>query len=644
MRQCLNPTCYHPNPEDYQFCHQCGNPLLLRGRYWAKGIIGQGGFGRTFLAVDEDKPSKPFCVIKQFFPENIDPDTLEKAIELVQQEAQQLELLGKHPQIPELLAFFEENHQQYLIQEFIDGVTLKQELAAQGVFSEPQIRSLLVELLVILEFIHGQNVIHRDIKPENIIRRQGDQKLVLVDFGAVKVLNREEGTTTGTKIGSAEFCAPEQAMGKPRLNSDLYSLGLTCLYVLTQQMPSDLYDAVEGELCWRDHLVGNLVSDDLGKVLDKLIETSAKRRYQSASEVLKDLHGLDAVVDSPIDQALAMLLNRKVVDVQPQAVSTPQVSAPPASVSQSKVVAKIDESLPNNKIYHYEIITLNEEGEIAERRKGENYGYLETTAGLNIEMVRIPAGEFIFGLPDNGDVNTYTGGPRYRVTVPEFWMSRTAITQAQWQIVAKMPEVVHDLKPNPAYFSRKNNPVEQVSWEDCIEFCLRLNRASHKPYRLPSEAEWEYACRAGTTTAFYFGLTLSSRWANYHGLANYSSNNNKRKHEEYRNKTTPVGSLNAPNAWGLHDMHGNIWEFCLDDYHQEGIPTDGTAWIDNENHCLNSIDWLKGLLKKNSTSKLRRGGSWCNSMTDCRSANRSACSRDGKYQETGFRVVVAKIL
>jgi len=644
MRQCLNPTCYHPNPEDYQFCQQCGNPLLLRGRYWAKSIIGQGGFGRTFLAVDEDKPSKPLCVIKQFFPENIDPDTLEKAIELVQQEAQQLELLGKHPQIPELLAFFEENNQQYLIQEFINGVTLKQELVDQGVFSERQIRLLLVELLVILEFIHGQNVIHRDIKPENIIRRQGDQKLVLVDFGAVKVLKREQGTTTGTKIGSAEYYAPEQGMGKPRLNSDLYSLGLTCLYLLTQRMPSDLYDAAEGELCWRDHLVGNLVSDDLGKVLDQLIESSAKRRYQSAGDVLRDLNSLDAVVDSSIDQALAMLLNRKVIDVQPQAVSIPPVSVPSVE-SQPEVVAPLEESLPpvpNGKIYHYEIITLNEEGEIAERRKGENHGYLETTAGLNLEMVRIPAGEFIFGLPDNGDLSTYTGGPRYRVTVSEFWMSRTAITQKQWKIVAEMPEIVQPLNPNPAHFSRKNNPVEKVSWQDCIEFCLRLNQASSKPYRLPSEAEWEYACRAGTTTAFHFGPTLSSRWANYYGLANYDSKTNKSENEEYRNQTTPVGSLNAPNAWGLHDMHGNVWEWCLDDYHQEGVPTDGTAWIDNEDDCVNSIDWLKSLLKKNSISKLRRGGSWCNSMRDCRSANRSGCSCDGKYQETGFRVVVAK--
>jgi len=642
MGQCLNPVCRQPNPDGYQFCQQCGNPLLLRGRYWAKEIIGQGGFGRTFLAVDEDKPSKPFCVIKQFFSENIDPDTLEKAIELVQQEAQQLELLGKHPQIPELLAFFEENNQQYLIQEFINGVTLKQELVDQGVFSERQIHLLLVELLVILEFIHGQNVIHRDIKPENIIRRQGDQKLVLVDFGAVKVLKGEQGTTTGTKIGSAEYCAPEQAMGRPRLNSDLYSLGLTCLYLLTQRMPSDLYDAVEGELCWRDHLVGNLVSDDLGKVLDQLIETSAKRRYQSASDVLKDLNVLDAVVDSPIDQALAMLLNPKVIDVQPQAVSIPPVSVPSVE-SQPEVVAPIEGSLstfPNSKIYHYEIITLNEEGEIAERCKGENHGYLETTAGLNIEMVLIPAGEFMFGFLDNEDVTTHPDRPRYRVTVPEFWMSRTTITQGQWQIIAEMRQMAQALNPNPSYFAGKNNPVERVSWQDCIEFCLRLSRASLKPYRLPSEAQWEYACRAGTTTPFHFGPTLSSEVANYQGNRTYGQG----KKGEYLQQTNPGGHLNSPNAWGLHDMHGNVSEWCLDDWHNEGTPMDGTAWINNQKYSKSNEDWLFNLFKINPASKVRRGGSWRDYPITCRSGVRQQINPTTISEAVGFRVVVPKIL
>ncbi|WP_265266797.1 protein kinase domain-containing protein [Spirulina subsalsa] len=143
MRHCLNPTCCQPNPDHHQFCYKCGNPLLLRGRYWAKEVIGEGGFGRTFLAVDEDQPSKPFCMIKQFLPQNLDPKELPKALELFEQEAQQLEILGKHPQIPELFAHFVENNQSYLIQEFINGITLKEELKNHGVFSEKQIREII---------------------------------------------------------------------------------------------------------------------------------------------------------------------------------------------------------------------------------------------------------------------------------------------------------------------------------------------------------------------------------------------------------------------------------------------------------------------------------------------------------------------
>ncbi len=533
MRHCLNPACCQPNPDGYQFCQKCGNPLLLRGgRYWAKEVIGKGGFGRTFLAVDEDKPSKPFCVIKQFLPE--DPKSLTKGMELFEQEAQQLEILGKHPQIPELFAYFIENNQSYLIQEFINGITLTKELADDGVFSEQQIRALLADLLNILEFVHGKNVIHRDIKPDNIIRRQADQKLVLVDFGAVKVLQQVQRTVTGTKIGSPEYCAPEQGMGKARFNSDLYSLGVTCLHLLTQVAPFDLYAVHDAEWAWRDYLNGNRVSDDLGKILDRLVESASTRRYQSTAEVLADLQPAPRT-SSPVKPSPTPQPSK-----QP-----PSIPQPPTPISTQKI-----------QIYQYEIITVNEQGGIAQRQNGKNQGYLENTQGLNLEMVTIPAGEFMMGSHTNDE------GPRHRVTVPEFSMSRTAITQAQWQIVAQLPQIVRSLTPDPAHFKGKNNPVETVSWEDCIEFCLRLSQASGRFYRLPSEAEWEYACRAGTTTPFHFGPTLSPQ------VANYDSNNTygKGKKGKYHQKTIPVGSLNAPNAWGLHEMHGNVYEWCLDDW------------------------------------------------------------------------------
>jgi serine/threonine protein kinase len=290
MSLCLNPDCSHKNTPTDKFCQKCRSQLLLRERYRALKLIGQGGFGKTFQAVDEDKPSKPYCVIKQFFPSAQGTDTLQKAAELFKEEAIRLDSLGRYPQIPELYAYFTGNDgRQYLVQEYIEGQNLEQELKEEGVFNEAKIKHLLSEILPILEFIHSKQVIHRDIKPENIIRRKADNKLILVDFGAAKLLTPFNRSMTGTIIGSAEYVAPEQGNGKAVNASDLYSLGVTCIYLLTGISPFDLFDVGEHEWVWRQWLVDNPVNNELGNILDKLIEFGTKRRYQSASEVLQAL-------------------------------------------------------------------------------------------------------------------------------------------------------------------------------------------------------------------------------------------------------------------------------------------------------------------------------------------------------------------
>ena len=160
-----------PQPAGTNFCRTCGSKLLLKERYRTIKPLGQGGFGKTFLAVDEDKPSQPYCVIKQFFPQAQGTNTVQKAAELFTQEAVRLDELGKHPQIPELLAYFSQDSQQYLVQEFIAGRDLAHELAMNGVFNEARVRSLLLDLLPVIQFVQSSSVIHRDIKPENIILR-----------------------------------------------------------------------------------------------------------------------------------------------------------------------------------------------------------------------------------------------------------------------------------------------------------------------------------------------------------------------------------------------------------------------------------------------------------------------------------------
>lgn len=290
MSYCLNPDCPSPtsNPIGANFCQSCGSKLLLQGRYRALQLIGQGGFGRTFLAVDEEQSAAPSCVIKQFFPQAQGIANRQKAAELFEQEAVRLAELGKHPQIPELIAHFEQDNRQYLVQEFIEGDNLSKVLKTEGIFNEKQIRDLLHSLLPVVEFIHTHNVIHRDIKPENIIRRD-DGQLLLVDFGAAKYATGTALVRTGTVIGSAGYAAPEQAGGKAVFSSDLYSLGVTCLHLLTQTEPFDLYSFSEATWVWRNYL-NRPVTRRLGRILDKMVEMATSRRFQSAVEALDALN------------------------------------------------------------------------------------------------------------------------------------------------------------------------------------------------------------------------------------------------------------------------------------------------------------------------------------------------------------------
>ncbi|HEY9829847.1 MAG TPA: serine/threonine-protein kinase [Stenomitos sp.] len=318
--------------------------MLLQKRYQTLKLIGQGGFGRTFLAVDGGKPSKPRCVIKQFFPQQPSTAHAQKAAELFRQEAQRLKELGRHPQIPTLLAYFEQKGQQYLVQEYIEGQNLAQELIEEGAFNEMQIRELLTRLLPILQFVHEHQVIHRDIKPANIIRRisptLGTQRgvksthrrksqLVLVDFGAAKFATGTALLKTGTSIGSAEYTAPEQIRGKAVFASDLYSLGVTCIHLLTQIPPFDLFDSSEDTWVWRDFLL-NPVSDALARVLDKLLYSATKRRYQSVAEVVKDL----TLVPTPRTKA-TFGIPRTYVPPTPQSIPEPAVQTANASPLQA---------------------------------------------------------------------------------------------------------------------------------------------------------------------------------------------------------------------------------------------------------------------------------------------------------------------
>ncbi len=292
MSYCLNSQCPQPkNASDSdKFCLSCGSSLLLRKRYRALQQIGQGGFGKTFLAWDEDKPFKPYCVIKQFLPSAKGDKRVNKAAELFKAEALRLDELGQNDQIPELLAHFESDDQLYLVQEYINGQNLAEELERKGSFDEIEVRQLLTSLLSVVQFIHEHRVIHRDIKPENIIRRRWDRNLVLVDFGAAKFVKGEE-LQSGTAIGTPGYAAPEQLSGKTYFKSDIYSLGVTSIHLLTAMEPSDLFDNGEDKWKWKDYLT-TTITKGLTEILDRMINKAVNQRYDSAGAILRKLETL----------------------------------------------------------------------------------------------------------------------------------------------------------------------------------------------------------------------------------------------------------------------------------------------------------------------------------------------------------------
>jgi formylglycine-generating enzyme required for sulfatase activity len=246
-----------------------------------------------------------------------------------------------------------------------------------------------------------------------------------------------------------------------------------------------------------------------------------------------------------------------------------------------------------------------------------------------INMVLILGGTFQMGSPKTEIDRFENESPQHSVTVPSFFMSEYPIATAHWLTVAQMPQIEIELEYAPSHFKKGTDiPVESINWFEAVEFCARLSRHSGRIYRLPTEAEWEYACRAGSTTPFHFGETITTDLANYCGIdgedLNWSGSYNKGTKGIYRQKTMPVNTF-PPNAFGLYDMHGNVWEWCLDHWHDnyQDAPIDGSAWISGNNDARRVV----------------RGGSWDADPRNCRSASRYDFTPDFRFDYIGFRVV-----
>lgn len=299
---------------------------LLRGRYQVFQALGSGGFGQTYLARDLHRPAYPKCVVKHLKPNTDNPRFLNTAKRLFHSEAAILEQLGNHDQIPQLLAYFEEDQDLFLVQELIEGYSLETELLATPRWTEEQVIQLLRQVLEILEFIHAHQVIHRDINPSNLIRRQQDSKLVLIDFGAVKQIQSQlqspqEQASRTVMIGTPGYISREQSLGQPRLNSDIYSLGMIAIQALTGLHPSQLErDPYTEEIVWLHHVT---ISSGLANVLSQMVLSNFRHRYGSATEVLDVLRQLDRATNASMQPVKAPPSPRSVQDSLPNVSSSP---------------------------------------------------------------------------------------------------------------------------------------------------------------------------------------------------------------------------------------------------------------------------------------------------------------------------------
>ncbi len=283
--------------------------------------------------------------------------------------------------------------------------------------------------------------------------------------------------------------------------------------------------------------------------------------------------------------------------------------------------------------YEFEVVTVNPQGKIIQRENKKTLHFLEKLEqGCTLEMVAIPGGTFYMGSLKTEEGCLPSQTPQHCVTLKPFWMSKYPITQQQWKMVAQFPAIKQSLDPEPANFPNPNHPVEQVSWYDALEFCARLSQYGQRSYYLPSEAQWEYACRANTSTPFHFGETITTDLANYSGIdweyqGKICSKGSYGQGPigEDRRETTTVGHFSVANDFGLYDMYGNVREWCEDVWHHNyvGSPDDGQSWTTHSDE----------------ERRVLRGGSWNCSPRKCRSAYRAKLDPLTSLYDIGFRIV-----
>lgn len=583
MRIC--PKCFREFAESVVFCPHDGALVLntiLNQKYRLDEMLNEGGMGVIYRGTHLDLNKK--VAVKIMLPRYIPDETSRKRF--IREARYTADL--QHPNIIQVFDLEEEQGITYFVMELLEGMDLRRQIQLRGRMTLNEISNILNQVCLGVQAAHMKGILHRDLKPANIFLAQTEDGLELVkvlDFGIAKLVANETQSLTadGVTIGTPEYISPEHASDEMvDARSDVYSLGVILYEMLTGQVP----------------FRGSMPAVTLVKHI---------------TEQPTSLQKLCPEIPTAVEEVVLRALEKKPEHRQQSTMQLAEEFAA-AIRKDSWLYPEI-----HVETYEFETILIESTGVVADQRQKKVRFFVETMGeGVDLEMVYIPSGTFLLGSPRTESGRSRDEGPQHQVTVSPFFLGKYPVTQVQWRTVAHFPKVKRDLKPDPSYFKGDQLPVEQISWHDGVEFCARLSALTGKLYRFPTEAEWEYACRAGTTTPFHFGETIVTDFVNYNGSSSLNYNP-KKKH---RSQTSPVGSLGIANGFGLYDMHGNVWEWCQDWY---GPYRD------------DPITNPKG--PESGTGKINRGGSWFSLAVYCRSANRGHLSPGTRISYLGLRIV-----
>jgi formylglycine-generating enzyme required for sulfatase activity/tRNA A-37 threonylcarbamoyl transferase component Bud32 len=558
------------------------NQEIKNGRFRIQKVLGAGGFGVTYLALEYIFESaistlrERQVVIKTLNHIQQSRDDFAERQERFVNEAMILKGC-QHPHIVQVYELIQEDGLWGMVMEYIEGEELAHYADECGQMPEAEALVYIDQISQAISYCHEQGFLHRDIKPHNILLRHKTKQVVLIDFGLAVANNNADNNNVTT----AGYAPPEQyRTGESGPYSDVYALAATCYHLLTAQVPipANFRSYVDMPAPQHfNHTVSDLIN---GAILSGMAQKPAERP-QTVAE-FRRLLGLDN--ESKLEEQRPPLHSYPEIDQDWQATIGGVTRFSEVEMS-CKIVAPVLQK------------TIIRSGSFWQ---GKN---------IELDMVELEGGEFFMGSSEPGSL--IRESPQHFVTITPFQISKFPITQEQYFAV---------LENNPAYFRGNRLPVENISWYDAMSFCAQLSERLGQVYRLPTEAEWEYACRARTSTPFSFGAQL------YPNLANYDSSikSNKFKASLIRRRTSFVDIFPA-NAFGLHDMHGNVWEWCGDYQHDDymGAPSDGSAWrVDGDpSQCI------------------LRGGAWGCSPHVCRSTARHWAPTNYRSNKIGFRVV-----